>query len=86
MEDLVEAFKNARPEVIEYAKRPVVVEGATSPKRSREESYLEEDEGPSRKRTRQSRRTPSKHKVVVLDSDLDDEDYVPGKIDLCKMG
>jgi E3 ubiquitin-protein ligase RAD18 len=78
MEELVQAFIKARPEVLEYARKPDIVARSTSPKRSREEAQLEEDEGP-RKRTRSSGRTQPKQRVVVLDSDLDDDDYVPGK-------
>jgi E3 ubiquitin-protein ligase RAD18 len=81
MEELVEAFKAARPEVLEHARKPEVVV-ADMPKRSREID-LEEEESPPKKRTRSSgRRTqpqPSE-RVVVLDSDGEDEDYIPGEI------
>jgi len=80
MEELVQAFVKARPEVLEFARKPVVVSRSTSPKRSREEAGFEDNEEPS-KRTRSSGRTKVKQKVVeVLDSDLDgDDDYMPGK-------
>jgi E3 ubiquitin-protein ligase RAD18 len=77
MEDLVEAFKKARPEVWDFANKPVEDPGrASPPKRSR---GLEEcdDESP-RKRTRSSGRTRAKERILVVDSAEDDEDYVPG--------
>jgi E3 ubiquitin-protein ligase RAD18 len=79
MEELVEAFKAARPEVLEHARKPEVVV-VDIPKRSRE-TDLEDEESPPKKRTRSSgRTTQQKQRVVVLDSDGEDEDYVPGEI------
>lgn len=78
MEDLVQAFIAARPEVLEHARKPAIVPGSLSPKRNRAQAELQEDEGP-RKRTRSSGRTSSQAKVMVVDSDHDDDDYVPGK-------
>jgi hypothetical protein len=79
MEELVEAFKAARPEVLEHARKPSVVV-ADVPKRRRE-ADVEEVESPPKKRTRSSARTTqSSQRVVVLDSDGEDEDYVPGEI------
>jgi E3 ubiquitin-protein ligase RAD18 len=79
MEDLVQAFKTARPEVWEFANKPVEEVGGSLLKRSRD---LEEGEDESpRKRTRSSGRTRigAKERVVVVDSAEDDDDYVPGK-------
>jgi E3 ubiquitin-protein ligase RAD18 len=80
MENLVEAFKKARPEVWEFANKPVEVNlRAASPKRSRE---LEEggDASPRKlRRTRSSGRNKPKERTMVVDSAEDDDDYVPGK-------
>ncbi|KAE9371794.1 DNA repair protein rad18 [Stipitochalara longipes BDJ] len=75
MEDLVEAFKKARPEVWEFANKPVEVVRAPSPKRSRE--LVEgQDESPRKlRRTRSSGRNRPREEVV--DSAEDDDDYVP---------
>jgi E3 ubiquitin-protein ligase RAD18 len=79
MEELVEAFKAARPEVLEHARKPEVVVADIS-KRSRE-TDLDDEESPPKKRTRSSgRTTQQKQRVMVLDSDGGDEDYVPGEI------
>ncbi|TVY75648.1 Postreplication repair E3 ubiquitin-protein ligase rad18 [Lachnellula suecica] len=78
--DMVEAFKAARPEVLEYTKeRPIPPARTASPKRSRELANLEGvEEGPSAKRTRSSRRIAQpQERVMVLDSDAEDEDFVP---------
>lgn len=81
MEELVEAFKKARPDVLEFARRPVVIERRTSPKRSREIAELEEEETP-RKRTRSSKRTAGRKMPATItdDGDEEDEDYVDGKL------
>jgi E3 ubiquitin-protein ligase RAD18 len=85
MEDLVEAFKTARPEVWEFANKPVEEVARASPKRSRE---LEEGEGASpRKRTRMrsSGRKKAKERVMVEDSAEDDDDYMPGTVLLLNL-
>lgn len=75
VEELVEAFKMARPQVLEFARRPPA--RSDSPKRKREE--LEDIGSPVQKRTRSGRRIQSNSQVVVLDhSDGEDEDYAPG--------
>jgi hypothetical protein len=80
MEELVEAFKAARSEVLEHARTPAAVVGGGTPKRSRE-TDLEDDQSPPKKKTRSSGRiVPAKDRVVVLDSDGEDEDYIPGEI------
>jgi E3 ubiquitin-protein ligase RAD18 len=76
MEELVDAFKKARPAVLEFATRPV--ERILSPKRKREEA--EDGNSPLRKRTRSGRRIPGASQTVVYDSDGDDEDYTPGML------
>jgi E3 ubiquitin-protein ligase RAD18 len=81
--DMVEAFKAARPEVLEYTKeRPRIPARSTSPKRSREISGLDgAEEGPSAKRTRSSRRVAQAiERIEILDSDADDEDFIPGEL------
>ena len=78
MEEMVSAFVKARPEVLEFARRPGLVSRSTSPKRSREEAGLDLGDSP-RKKTRSSGRTKPKQQIVVVDSDMEDEDYVPGK-------
>jgi E3 ubiquitin-protein ligase RAD18 len=78
MEDLVEAFKSARPEVFNFANQ-MSSDRSGSPKRRRENAHLDVDEEPVRKRSRSSRRTPQPTQDVyeVLDTD-DDEDFLPG--------
>jgi E3 ubiquitin-protein ligase RAD18 len=78
LEELVEAFKSARPEVMAFAKRREEVL-SSSPKRKRGEAEATEDRSPVRKRTRAGRRAQqSSQQVVILDSEGDDEDHVPG--------
>lgn len=84
MEDLVDAFKEARPDVLEHARRPVAVAGSASPKRNWEKAQLGEEEESPRKRTRSSSRTAGRRsqpasQVVIADTDEEDEDYAPGK-------
>jgi len=79
--DMVETFKAARPEVLEYTKeRPIIPARSASPKRRRELSELDgAEDGPSAKRTRSSRRVAQAiERIEILDSDADDEDFVPG--------
>lgn len=74
----MEAFKKARPEVWDFANKPVEEPATTSPPKRSRDMEEGEDESP-RKRTRSSGRTKAKERVVVVDSAEDDEDYVPGK-------
>ncbi|KAK0119582.1 E3 ubiquitin-protein ligase rad18 [Cadophora gregata] len=82
MQDLVEAFIKARPEVLEHARRPLEVPGSPSSKRDRKEAELDDEDAP-RKRTRSagtrtsSRRLQPTPQQVIEDSDDDDEDFVP---------
>jgi E3 ubiquitin-protein ligase RAD18 len=78
MEDLVEAFKKARPELWEFANKPVEILQAPSPKRRRLSSEGEDESPRKLRRTRSSGRNKPKEQMVV-DSAEDDEDYVPGK-------
>ena len=83
MQDLVEAFTKARPEVLEYARRSAEASGSPSSKRDREQAELEDEDAP-RKRTRSagtrtsSRRSQPTPSQVIQDSDDSDEDFVPG--------
>ena len=80
MEDLVEAFKKARQDVLEHARKSMHMTGHFSPKRNREQAGLQDEDGSPRKKTRSSgRRSQPKESVVIVDTDEDDEDYVPGK-------
>jgi hypothetical protein len=74
MEDLVEAFTSARPQVLEFARNNGLQE---SPKRKRD---VVEDvmEGSPAKRTRSSGRVIRGSQITILDSERDDDDYVPG--------
>ncbi|KAH7355230.1 putative DNA repair protein [Rhexocercosporidium sp. MPI-PUGE-AT-0058] len=82
MQDLVEAFTKARPEVLEHARKPLAVPEGSIYKRDRGEAELDEEETPrkrtrstgTRKSSRRSQPTPSQ---VIQDSDEDDEDFVP---------
>lgn len=72
--ELVEAFKKARPEIYEFATRPMT--RGDSPKRKLKE--VEDVTSPVQKRTRSGRRIQSHSQVVVLNSsDVDEEDLVP---------
>ena len=81
MEDLVEAFKSARPTVMELAKQREEALWSLSPKRKRAEAAVEEDDSQVHKRTRSSRRTQQSSQLAeVVDSEDDDENYVPGMV------
>jgi E3 ubiquitin-protein ligase RAD18 len=76
--ELVEAFKKARPEIFEFATRPVPQ--SDSPKRKLDE--VEDITSPVQKRTRSGRRIQSNSQVAVLDPvDGDGEDLLPGMYD-----
>lgn len=79
LEDVVEAFKRARQQVLEFARKPVAGVESSQVKRKRGGSQLRVDESPQ-KRTRMSgRRTrSSQNEVVIEDSEGEDEDFIPG--------
>jgi E3 ubiquitin-protein ligase RAD18 len=81
LEDVVEAYKIARPQVMDFVVSANSVKEPPSPKRKRQEAQHEEV-GSQRKKTRTSgRRTKSSQsEVVVVDSAEDDDDYIPGEI------
>jgi E3 ubiquitin-protein ligase RAD18 len=82
MEDLVEAFKKARPEIWLFATKPVEVLRAPSPLPSLKRSLDFEavtEEGLRKLRRRSSGRNRPQERTVVVDSAEDDDDYVPGK-------
>ena len=77
IEELVEAFQRARPEVMEYTKR--ISQEATrssSPKRKR--MGVDEGSSPIRKRTRSGTRAQQSSQQSVIDLEADDADYIPG--------
>jgi E3 ubiquitin-protein ligase RAD18 len=82
MEDLVEAFKKARPEIWLFATKPVENIRAPSPLPKRSCDFeANTDESPRKlRRTRSSGRNKPQERTVVVDSAEDDDDYVPGKI------
>ena len=72
--ELVEAFKKARPEIYEFATRPVA--RSDSPKRKLEQ--VEDVTSPVQKRTRSGRRIHSHSQILILNSsDVDGDDLVP---------
>lgn len=80
IEDLVEAFKKVRPEVLEYARTPTPVNVNSSHKRSFEQAEgQDEDSSPQKRRRRSERTRTSSQRAIMVDSDNDDEDYVPGE-------
>lgn len=88
MEDLVDAFKRARPDVLAFARAPVSMSGVSdsrdvsgqrrgsSRKKSLEERDVDMEVSPQKRR--RSERTKSSSQRVVSLSDSDD-DYIPGK-------
>ena len=81
MEELVQAFVKARPDIMAVAVANKSEEkGNTSPKRRREKVEEREEEDGPRKRTRSSgRKLESSQRVIVVDSEDDIDDYIPGK-------
>lgn len=88
IEDLVEAFKRARPAALELARKPAVEPTITSPKRKREVSNLGGLEEQANKRTRASTRQATRRfesgealeeEIIVIDDVEGDEDFKPGK-------
>lgn len=80
MEEMVDAFTKARPEVLEFARRSI---DPGSPKRKRGPVEQVVEGSPMSKRTRSSGRTvqPKVTTVTILDSDgEEDEDYIPGML------
>jgi len=83
LEELVDAFQKARPDILEFARKPETEATETAIKRKRAEVVEAEDESP-RKRTRSSTRRPQARQgeppTVILDSDEEDGDYIPGEL------
>ncbi|KAF7921530.1 uncharacterized protein EAE98_008377 [Botrytis deweyae] len=86
IEDLVEAFKRARPEALELARKPVVESIVTSPKRKRERSDLDGRDEQANKKTRASTRQATRRlessetaqeAVIVIDEGDNDADFEP---------
>jgi E3 ubiquitin-protein ligase RAD18 len=84
VEELVEAFKSARPHIMEYAnKREEPILSASSKRKRGTAEIEEQSSSPVRKRTRSARRAQqssqqSSQQVMILDSEGNDEDYMPG--------
>ncbi|KAB8297729.1 hypothetical protein EYC80_001531 [Monilinia laxa] len=85
IEDLVEAFKRARPAVLELARKPSVETANASPKRKRDISNLGDLEDQANKRTRSSARQATRRlesaeaveEIIVIDDIDEDEDFKP---------
>jgi E3 ubiquitin-protein ligase RAD18 len=83
LEELVEAYKSARPNIMEYTKKREEVRLKSSPKRKRTEAEVEDGSSPVHKRTRAGRRAQrSSQPAEIIDSDGDDEDFLPGIVRL----
>lgn len=77
MGELVDAFKKARPEILDFATRPV--RQNSSPKRKLDAT--EDASSPVQKRTRSGRRIQSSSEVIVPDDfEQADNDSVEGKL------
>ena len=75
LEELVEAFKSARPQIMEFAKRKAEAALSASPKRKRGNTDIEQGSSQVRKRTRAGTRAErSSQQLVVPDSECDDND------------
>ncbi|KAJ8067778.1 hypothetical protein OCU04_003379 [Sclerotinia nivalis] len=88
IEDLVEAFKRARPAALELARKPAVEYTVISPKRKREISDLNGLDEQANKRTRASTRQAARRlesadaveaskDVIVIDDGENDADFIP---------
>ena len=77
----MQAFVKARPDIMAVAVANKSEEkGNISPKRRREKVEEREEEDGPRKRTRSSgRKLESSQRVIVVDSEDDIDDYIPGK-------
>ncbi|THV45252.1 hypothetical protein BGAL_0511g00060 [Botrytis galanthina] len=86
IEDLVEAFKRARPAALELARKPVAESIVTSPKRKRERSDNDGLDEQASKKTRASTRQAARRlesseaspeAVIVIDEGENDTDFEP---------
>jgi E3 ubiquitin-protein ligase RAD18 len=80
IEELVEAFKKARPGVLYHARNSAASAGGTSPKRKLDGVDVDGEDGEQpRKRTRSSGRIAniSAEQIMVLNVEEDDADYKP---------
>ncbi|KAF7903654.1 uncharacterized protein EAF01_006703 [Botrytis porri] len=84
IEDLVEAFKRARPAALELARKPVVESTVTSPKRKRERSDIDGLDEQASKKTRASTRQATRRlesteaaqeSLIVIDEEDSDADF-----------
>ncbi|RDW69703.1 hypothetical protein BP6252_08723 [Coleophoma cylindrospora] len=78
LEEAVDAFKKARSGLLEHARKPVIIE-RSSPKRKLDCVQEDESDDGPRKRTRSSskRTATASQQTVVIDSEQEDEDYIP---------
>ncbi|KAM3067205.1 E3 ubiquitin-protein ligase rad18 [Clarireedia jacksonii] len=85
VEDLVEAFKRARPAALELARKPAIEPNVVSPKRKRGPPDSDEAEQQASKRTRASSRRATQQaqtidhseEIVVIEDGEDDDDFIP---------
>ena len=76
----MQAFVKGRPDILAVARKLGEGEkGVPSPKRRRgQEGVMEEEDGP-RKRTRSGGRKPTSQTVMIVDSEDDIDEYMPGQ-------
>ncbi|PQE26626.1 hypothetical protein CJF31_00010585 [Rutstroemia sp. NJR-2017a BVV2] len=85
VEDLVEAFKRARPAALELARKPAIEPTATSPKRKRgapdsdgvEQQASKRTRASTRRATQQSQTIEPSEEIVVIEDGEDDDDFIP---------
>jgi E3 ubiquitin-protein ligase RAD18 len=75
MEDLVDAFTRARPDVLAFARKPASMPAGLPQKRSFEQGEADFEESPQ-KRRRSERNNPSSQRVISMPDS--DDDYIPG--------
>jgi hypothetical protein len=82
MQELVEAFVRARPQVLVIARRSV---DTVSPKRKREVEEQIVEQSPMKRRTRASGRATQPTEVMVIEDSDDDGAYIEGKLRIASL-
>lgn len=77
MEDLVDAFKRARPDVLAFARTPASMPARLSQKRSFEKSEADVEGSPQKRRRSERNKSSSQRVVSTPESD---DDYIPGEL------